>query len=461
MKTNGWQKIFKFTFVQFVKTKSFIVSTILILLVCAGIVAGINIIPKLVMGEDATEDMFGFSSEFKIKTVHILDETTIPVKTDFGVLSESGLTLDYTTKTVDEMIAQINPSTQAEVFLHLADTKNGDGEVVGYSATAYRPESTEVIGKSDCDMLLTAVSDIFYSQKLQNLGVAASDLSLALTQVSTETMVAGGEPSNFITDAINSFIPMICSLVLFMLIFIYGQMVAQSIATEKTSRVMELLLTSIRPLAVVIGKVLAMGLVALAQFILLIVTSLGTFFITAPFGIGGDLMKMLDNVSVLTGEDMQIAEAFNGTLGTITPLSIVLIFVVFILGFLFFALIAALIGASVSRMEDLAQAMQPMSLLGVLGFYLAYFPSIFAIDSDGGADGLIMFSRYFPVSSPFALPSAILTGDISMTEACISTLVLAACVVVFAIFISKVYEAVILHNGNRLKLGDMFKLAKK
>lgn len=461
MKTKGWQKVFKFTFIQFVKTKSFIVSTILITLLFALIAAGINILPKLIGGEDAIENVFGFSQEFNIKTVHILDETTIPTKTDFNVLSESGVTVDYTTKSFDEMIEQIKTSLSAEVFLHLSDVKDAEGVVTGYSATAYRPESEEVIGSSDCDMLLSAVSNIFYTQKLNNLGISSENLNLAVTEVSTSSMIAGAEPTNSFTQIINSILPMICSIVLFMLIFVYGQMVAQSIATEKTSRVMELLLTSIRPLAVVIGKVLAMGLIAILQFILMIVVSSASFFLTAPFGIAGDLFKMIDNMSTLSGADMQLATAFNDAFSSINPLNIFLIFIVFILGFLFFALIAALVGASVSRMEDLAQAMQPMALLGVFGFYLSYFPAIFDIESEGGANALVIFSRYFPISSPFALPSAILTGQMSVVESLISVAVLGACVMVFAIFISKVYESVILHNGNRLKLSDMFKMAKK
>ena len=65
----------------------------------------------------------------------------------------------------------------------------------------------------------------------------------------------------------------------------------------------------------------------------------------------------------------------GNALGGFSPVVIVLIIVVFIVGFIFFALIAGLIGATVSRMEDLNAAMQPMSIIGVLGFYLAYFPS--------------------------------------------------------------------------------------
>ena len=77
-------------------------------------------------------------------------------------------------------------------------------------------------------------------------------------------------------------LPMLSSLVLFMLIFIYGQMVAQSIAQEKTSKVMELLLTSVRPLAIIIGKILAMGSLALIQFMMIVASGVLGIAVSVP-----------------------------------------------------------------------------------------------------------------------------------------------------------------------------------
>ena len=72
-----------------------------------------------------------------------------------------------------------------------------------------------------------------------------------------------------------------------------------------------------------------------------------------------------------------------------------------------------------------------------------------------------LVSYYLPVSSPFALPSALLLGTISPLGGVIAVLILAAFVVLIAIVVSKVYEAIILHNGNRIKLGDIIKLATR
>ena len=300
-------------------------------------------------------------------------------------------------------------------------------------------------------------------RNMLDLGVKPEDLAATQRYYSTSKIQAGSDEWSVLESAINYIVPIVFSLILFIFIFAYGQTVAQSIATEKTSRVMELLLTSVRPLAVVIGKVLAMCLVSIAQF--LVIAGLGavTFAATAPFGIGGDIMRIMENPAAQTGQDAEIAQALSGSFGTISPLTFVLILVIFVLGFLFYALIAALVGASVSRMEDLAQAMQPYSLIGVLGFYLAYFPVIFNAESfESGAassNSMQLFSYYFPVSSPFSLPSALLLGTLSMGQVLAAVLILAVFVVLVAVIVARVYEMIILHNGSRLKFKDIISMA--
>ena len=315
------------------------------------------------------------------------------------------------------------------------------------------------------DTLSGLVSGLVTYRNMMNAGVSPENYAATQRYVTASKIQAGADEWNVFETMINYIVPMVISLVLFILIFAYGQMVAQSIATEKTSRVMELLLTSVRPLAIVIGMVLAMGLVSLLQFMLIGAVGGISFAVTAPFGIGGDLIKIMQNTELQVGENAAIAEAVNGSFGSLSPLTFILIFVIFVLGFLLFALIAALVGASVSRMEDLAQAMQPYSLLGVLGFYLAYFPSIMTMDSlDTGAasdNAMQTFACFFPVSSPFALPSALLLGNLSLPEVLSAVLILAASVVLVAVIVARVYELIILHSGSRLKFMDIIRLAGK
>ena len=104
---------------------------------------------------------------------------------------------------------------------------------------------------------------------------------------------------------------MLSSIVLFMLIFIYGQMVAQSIAQEKTSKVMELLLTSVRPLAIIIGKILAMGSLALIQFMMIIASGVLGIAVSTP--LSSSIIGSSEETGAVTSQLMnEVGNALGG-----------------------------------------------------------------------------------------------------------------------------------------------------
>lgn len=470
MRTKGWQKIFSFTLIQYIKTKSFIIGTIIMCVIVAALCTLTNMLPVWLSDDDSsTSDMPGEEDPLaEFTAVYLYDET--------GLLNDSDRELipnvTFSDKSLKDMVDALKTAEDSVVAIQTAPQTDSDGLVSGYVVTSFYSEPCD---KNAVDILGDLAGEILHRRVLLNAGVSPDKYNETQLPFSVSKMQAGGESSNFIKSALNYAVPVVVSLVLFMLIFSYGQVVAQSIATEKTSRVMELLLTSVRPLAVVIGKVLAMGLVSFAQFILIGIVGGASAAISAPFGMLGKAFEIANNPEIQDAlqqattnfgaqtTDMQIAEAMNMLSDTFSVGNLLLIIVIFLLGFAFFSLIAALIGASISRMEDLQQAMQPYALLGVLGVYLAYFPVIFNTSSlDNGevtVNPVQMFSYFFPVSSPFALPSAVLLGTLNKVQVLGAIAVLAVMVVLIAIVVSKVYEAIILHNGNRIKLGEIFKMA--
>lgn len=457
--TRGWKKVFGFTFVQFVKTKSFIVGTVILALITVLITAGLNVIPKLAgAGEDISGDGSD-STDICISKVYVADSTGALTDDDLAGLQQMGFPLPERTENITAAIDSLSGAESGQVLVTVTADES-DGTVTGYSVKTFYSPDTD--GDS-IDAVSGVMVTLLKYRNMLDLGVKPEDFAATQRYYSTSKIQAGSDEWSVLESAINYIVPIVFSLILFIFIFAYGQTVAQSIATEKTSRVMELLLTSVRPLAVVIGKVLAMCLVSIAQFLVIAGLGAATFAATAPFGIGGDIMRIMENPAAQTGQDAEIAQALSGSFGTISPLTFVLILVIFILGFLFYALIAALVGASVSRMEDLAQAMQPYSLIGVLGFYLAYFPVIFNAESfESGAassNSMQLFSYYFPVSSPFSLPSALLLGTLSMGQVLAAVLILAVFVVLVAVIVARVYEMIILHNGSRLKFKDIISMA--
>ena len=456
MKTKGWGQVFRFTFIQTLKAKSFIVSTIVVSAILVLLVLAANFLPMLAMND--TADAVDSSADVsKISTVYYHDESGIEPKADFSTLPEPRPTfVEVSAEQYDEKIVSLKASTAAEVAVYItAPNENGN-----ISMLLSRPESDEIIQNGECRTLLANMADVLNKSKLLSLGVSEDDIALAEGYIKQDVTIAGEAPVSEFESIIKTMLPMMTSIILFMFIFVYGQMVAQAIATEKTSKVMELLLTSIKPLAVIIGKVIAIGCVALAQ-IAIIGTVTGTAAaIAAPFGFIGALSSGIAGDAAADGAALsEVSSAVGEIFANFNIGSVLLFIVVFILGFLFYALVAGLAGASVSRIEDLQSAMQPMALIGVLGFYLAYFPSMSNIDGDGGSNILTLLSRYLPISSPFSLPSAILMGEMSGAEVAISIGVLAVFVALMAMLVAKIYETIILHNGDRMKLGEMLKMA--
>lgn len=474
MRTKGWQKVFVFTLKEYVKTKSFIISTIITAVIVAVLIALVNILPVALAKDNENggssepmEDVFGY------ERIYIADETGIIGDDDIAELALNGLKAERTEKTADDIIALVAKAEGARAAVVYTAEKNPNGTVSGYTEkTFYSPS-----GKEQASALSSIMSDFLRECNVKRLGIDPKAFAEANVSINTKTIEAGQEELNIFSSIIHYVLPIALSMVLFLLIFAYGNTIAQSIAIEKTSRVMELLLTSVRPLAVVIGKVLAMGIVSFCQLLLIVIVGAVSMAASAPFGVMGQISPLLSNPDILSGgfadaasagitpDRLGLAQAINSIAEKFTAANIILIVLVFLVGFLFYALLAALVGASVSRMEDLQAAMQPYSLIGVVGFFLAYYPIIFNVSAleSGSAEinSVQMFSYYFPVSSPFSIPGAIILGQLDTVQSAIAVGILAVFTVLVAMLVSRVYEAIVLHNGSRLKIGDILKMAKK
>ena len=114
-------------------------------------------------------------------------------------------------------------------------------------------------------------------------------------------------------------------------------------------------------------------------------------------------------------------------------------------------------GATVNRGEDLASAMSVYSTAAMIGFFLAYMPNVIT----DGAKTIKTFTAIFPLSSPFILPAQLLVGEMSMTTIIIGLVVLLIVVVAFVAVVAKIYEVVILFNGNKVTLKDMRKFFRE
>lgn len=239
-------------------------------------------------------------------------------------------------------------------------------------------------------------------------------------------------------------------IVIIIMFFAFGgEAVASSIITEKSTRVIEYLMTSVRPLAIITGKVLAMLTVTLLQFALLGLSFILSCFLKRSMYPQGDLLP-----AILKG--IPIKEILSNT----SPVNLILTLLIFIGGFLFFALLAGLTGATVSKIEELAEGIMVFKLTLIIGAYLSMAVCIAGLSGNSG--GILDYAAYLlPISAVFITPIYLLLGRAATIWGVVSLLILFLSLAGLALFTAKVYEMLILHQGNRLKFKDLFSMSKK
>lgn len=463
MRFKGWKHIFAFNFVQQIKSKAFIGSTILISVIFALLAVGINLLPVLIAGDsDLGGSGVGGEEGEKISALYICNETQFPTF-DFAPLAEKSISCsELSAEELDKKGEEIAKGDKSELALKISPVKDNDGKINSISMLMYRPENEDILSKSAAEDFGYVCSDLFKNSVLQSLGVSEKDLPLAQLEYVTDVRIYGAEKMSELKEGLAITIPIIFSALLFSFIISYSQIIAQSVAKEKTSRVIELLITSVRPLAIITGKVLAMLLVAVTQLVIIGAVSGIAFTVTMPFGFlsAGGMETIMNSSQEINPEAANIgAELQEALPGLFNAGSIIAIIVTMLLGFLFYALLAGLVGAGVGRSEDLANALQPFMMVALAGFFLAYMPAV--MNYDGTTNMMMTISHYIPISSPFALPGAIVMGDVTGIEIVVSVGLLAVLTALTVLLVSKVYENIILYSGSPLKLGQIIKMAKK
>jgi len=220
---------------------------------------------------------------------------------------------------------------------------------------------------------------------------------------------------------------------LYMAIMMYGQMIAQNVASEKGTRAMEMLITSAKPTSLMFGKVIAGALAGFLQLFLIF----GTAFISytnSDISSGGIVSKMI-------GMPMDV---------------LVYVFIFFVLGFLFYAFIYAALGSLANRVEDISMLITPITMVYVLAFVLCMFSM-----ASGNVDSALMkVCSYVPFTSPMVLFVRITMGNILMPEIVVGIVILVAFVFAVGLLASKIYKMGVTMYGNTPKFKDILKLRK-
>lgn len=403
--------VIKFTMKDMAKRKSFIISTIIILVL---IVIGFNVpnIIKSINGENSKDKLLIVDNQNIFEgSLEALRQTNLDYEIEISSPSD---------KLSDEQIkAKIqNEEIESAIIVEPQDTN---------VKIRYIVKNTNMMEDVPQD-IVNGITSIYSSLQISKLGLTQEqlqsitpDFEFALEQ--TEEAKASG----------NIFAIMLLSIVLFYAIYFCAYQVSSSITTEKTSKIMETLVTSTSPRTIVLGKTIGIGIVGLLQMVLIVATAL----ISAKTFLEPGLIDQVLDMS------------------NITPYLGIITIIYFIFGYFAYALLYALTGSTVSKPEDIQSANTPVALVAVVGFYLSYFTMMNPTSS------LNVFASMCPISSPFCMPFRIMMGLASVKDVIISIAILIVTILIIAQISIKIYSNAILNYGTKMGIKDIIKMYKE
>lgn len=249
-------------------------------------------------------------------------------------------------------------------------------------------------------------------------------------QIKSETAMLGKDQMQ------NFFYTYIMIFALYMVILLYGQMVATNVATEKSSRAMELLITSANPTSMMFGKVLAACTAGLIQLIAVFGSSLIFYNLNSDAWGDNEIISSIFNIPI---------EVF------------VYMLVFFVLGFLIYSFLYGAIGSTASKLEDINTSVMPITFLFIISFFV-----VFISMTNGNIDGVLLkVCSFIPFTSPMAMFTRICMSTVAWYEIAISVAILIASTVGIGIISSKIYRVGVLLYGTPPKMKAIIKAVWK
>lgn len=231
----------------------------------------------------------------------------------------------------------------------------------------------------------------------------------------------------------NYFYTYIMIFALYMVILLYGQMVATNVATEKSSRAMELLITSARPASMMFGKVVASCLAGLVQLVAVFGSAFLFYNVNKSYWTDNSIVQSIFNIPM----DL-----------------LVYMLIFFILGFFIYAFLYGAIGSTASKLEDINTSVMPLTFLFIIGFVVV----ISSISSGNVDNTIIKICSYVPFTSPMAMFARIaMSSTVAWYEIVISIGILTGSVLGIGVLCAKIYRVGVLLYGTTPKLGSVLK----
>lgn len=405
--------IFKQAFLTKAKTKSFVITTVLV-------IAGVFLLSNLPKILDSFEGM----DDNEPTTLKVTDASGELIEPLSAVLqaNEAEITLEQTDENGEDLAKQVQ-SEEIDSFLQL-----DIDETNTIQATYTTLSSIEI------NLPETLKSSL---QTVQ-AGVKADELSLSSEQVDSLFTQVNFEKDNISSSAkteseLNQarILVYVLMFVIYFAVILYSGMIATEVATEKSSRVMEILISSVSPVKHMFAKVLGIGTLGIVQILIYAAAGFIAFKTSASEATEG------------------LGNFFNPA--DINPITLVYAVVFFLLGYFLYATLAALLGSLVSRIEDVQQMIMPMTLLIIAAFILA------ASGLGNPELAYLKYASFFPFFTPLVMFLRVGMLDLPLWEPMLAIGIMLVTIFVLGWFGARVYRGGVLMYGPSRSLKDIKK----
>lgn len=402
--------VFKFEFKNFLKNKIFVGLTIAVALV----ITLVTFFPRFTDGKDISIN-FGDETVKSLLIINKTDENlTDALKStlaDFEITVDNEKTFDEAKESVvngDYKIAIVIDSPLE--YKYIVDNLGL------YDTTSY------IIN----DIMLSS----YKANYLANAGLSDEEINeFTSAFVTGESVIVGQDQTQSFFHAY------LLMMVLYIAVLIYGQLVAQSVATEKSSRAMELLITSADPKNLIFGKVIGTGVAGLAQIAVLLIWGVICIAINKDYLAGNEVLSMFTSIS---------------------PSLVIYTIVFFVLGFGLYAFLNGAMGSMASKLEDVGTLTMPVMFTFIIGFVI----TISFMSADKIDNIIIKILSYVPFTAPMAMFARICMGTASHFEALISIVILIISIFLLGRLAVTIYRIGILMYGKPPKFNEIVRALK-
>ena len=406
--------ILKFELKGYLRNKVFVGITIFLVVA----IAVVMFIPNIIAAFDSDEGADTVPTDRPVMLIYAEDEALASLVSTYFEASFPEYKVKIANGSIDELKGEIT-SGEAECAFAMSSPA---------SYTYY----VNNLSMYDSNMAVadTVLQEVFRIGAMVENGIAPDVAGEILSvQIESQSETLGKDQMQ------NFFYTYIMIFALYMVILLYGQMVATNVATEKSSRAMEVLVTSAKPTSMMFGKVLASCIAGFSQLVLVFGTAI-----------------LLYNVNKEALSNPLISSIFD------IPVELFLYLILFfVLGFLIYAFMFGAIGSTASKLEDINTSVMPITFLFIIAFMVVMFSM-----GSGSVDNLAMLvCSYVPFTSPMAMFTRICMSTVPWYEILISVSILVASTLGIGILAAKIYRVGVLLYGTPPKLGAILKTVFK